>query len=235
MMRWIGVLIKPRTRHAYKSDLTAFFKWAFRRQLVDKDPTLLLDPIRVPKGIPKPAPPEIIARAIATSSGDTQVMILLGALAGLRRAEIANLQRGDINLDTEPPVIHVQHGKGDRDRIVPIHPTLEAHLRRGTCWLYRARGARYSVDAVGHRLQKALTFDGAHVTGHQLRHFYGTEASRWSGGNIVLVGQLMGHADTNTTLGYIRWSSTEGADVINKIFIAGVDDEITQRRALRRA
>ena len=232
---WLSDLSKPRTRHAYKSDLASFFKWAHRRGLVERNPTALLDPIRVPRTIPKPAPPEIIARAIATSDGDTQVMILLGALAGLRRAEIANLQRADIYLDGEPPVIHVRDGKGGKDRVVPIHPTLMTHLRRQACWIYRARHGGYSRDAVGLRLGRALTFDGVTITAHSLRHYFGTEASRWSGGNVILVGQLMGHDSPNTTLGYIKWSPTEGADVVNKIVTAGVDDEFTQRRALRSA
>ena len=233
---WIGVLIKPRTKHAYRGDLAAFFKWAHRRELVDRNVMLLVDPVRVPKGMAKPAPPETIAMAMTRSSGDTQVMILLGALAGLRRSEIAGLQRGDIYLDGEPPVIHVRHGKGDKDRVVPIHPTLLQNLRKGTCWLYRARGVKYNVDAVGRRLQHALTFDDENrITGHQLRHYFGTEAARWSGGNVVLVGQLMGHDSTDTTMNYIKWSPTEGADVVNKIITAGVDDEITQRRGLRSA
>ena len=233
---WLSGLIKPRTKHAYRSDLAAFFKWAERRELIDRNPMLLVDPVRVPKGMAKPAPPEVIAMAMTRSSGDTQVMILLGALAGLRRSEIADLQRGDIYLDGEPPVIHVRHGKGDKDRVVPIHPTLMQHLRRGTCWLYRARGAKYNADAVGRRLQMALTIDDEHhITGHQLRHYFGTEAARWSGGNVVLVGQLMGHESTDTTMNYIKWSPTEGAEVVNKIVTAGVDDEITVRRGLRSA
>lgn len=230
---WLGDLTAARTRHAYMSDLSAFFKWAHRRGLVEANPMTLIDPVRVPKGIPKPAPAAAIAVAMTHSDGDTQVMILLGALAGLRRAEIAGLQRGDVYLDAEPPVIHVRLGKGDKDRIVPIHPTLMAHLRRQACWLYRPRRSGYSVDAVGRRLTQALSFDGHRITGHQLRHYFGTEASRWSGGNVVLVGQLMGHSDPHTTLNYIKWSPSEGADVVNKISTAGVDDELTQRRARR--
>ena len=42
----------PRTRHAYRSDISSFFKWAHRRKLVDTDPTELIDPIKVPKALP---------------------------------------------------------------------------------------------------------------------------------------------------------------------------------------
>lgn len=227
---WIATYQSPRTRHAYKSDLAAFYKWASRRGLIDGNPMPLVDAVRVPKSLPKPAPEGTIAAAFTVADGDTQVMILLGALAGLRRSEIADLDQGDIYLEAEPPVIHVRHGKGGKDRIVPIHPTLAVHLRRQACWIYRPRASRFSAEAVGRRLSKALSIDGVKVTGHQLRHYFGTEAARWSGGNVVLVGQLMGHASTNTTMGYIGWSPAEGAEVVAKIVTGGMDDEFTQRR-----
>ncbi|MTA13924.1 MAG: tyrosine-type recombinase/integrase [Actinobacteria bacterium] len=227
---YLGMFQASRTRHAYKCDLSAFYRWAERRKLVDGNPIALVDPVRVPRSMPRPAPVEAVAAAFATSDGDTQVMVLLGALAGLRRAEIANLQPGDIYLDADPQVIHVRHGKGDKDRVVPIHPTLAEHLARRSCWLFQARARRYSPDAVGRRLRQALSIDGQRITGHQLRHYFGTEAARWSAGNVVLVGQLMGHADPNTTIGYIRWSPAQGAEVVGKIVTAGVDDELSARR-----
>lgn len=226
---WMSDYQSPRTRKAYRSDLASFFRWATRRGLATANPMPMVDSVRVPRSMPKPAPQEAIAAAFSVADGDTQVMVLLGALAGLRRSEIANLLAADIYLDAEPAVIHVRHGKGDKDRVVPIHPTLEAHLRRRACWLYRPR-TRYSSDAVGRRLRNALSISGNRITAHQLRHYFGTEAARWSGGNVVLVAQLMGHEDPNTTLGYVKWSPTEGAEVVSKIVTAGVDDEFTQRR-----
>ena len=218
------------TRKAYRSDLSSFYRWGCRRNLIESNPMLMIDPIKVPRSMPKPATAEAIATAMIISDVDTQTMILLGALAGLRVAEIAALTNSDLHLDAEPPVIHVRNGKGKRDRIVPIHPTLLAHLRLRTSWLYRPRGRRYTANRVSRRLQKVLSTDGRRVTAHQLRHYFGTEAARWSRGNVVLVGQLMGHEHTQTTMGYIGWSPTEGYEVVSKIVTSGVDDEFTQRR-----
>ena len=199
---------------------------------------LLVDPIKVPRSMPKPASAEAITAAYTTADGDVQTMILLGALAGLRRAEIAGLDQADLYLDTEPPVIHVRQGKGGRDRVVPIHPTLLANLGERTCWLYRPRSRRYSPDRVGKLLAQALSVGDRRITGHQLRHHFGTEAARWSKGNVILVGQLMGHASPNTTMGYIGWNPVEGAEVIAQMLAplptASVDD-LSARRALRTA
>jgi integrase/recombinase XerC len=232
---WLAQWTYPATRAAYRGDLAAFYKWAHRRRIITSNPMLDVDPVKVKKTLPRPAPEDAIARAYTVADGDTQVMILLGALAGLRRSEIAKLDRQDVHLEAEPPVIHVVDGKGGKDRIVPIHPTLLEHLARRTCWLYRAHATKLSPDAVGARLSAALSTPDQRVVGHQLRHFFGTEAARWSGGDVVLVGKLMGHSAPGTTMGYIAWNPTAGYDVVAKIPTAGVDDEVTTRRRLRSA
>ncbi|MBK5333811.1 MAG: tyrosine-type recombinase/integrase, partial [Ilumatobacteraceae bacterium] len=126
---WLARLKTPGTKTAYYRDLVAFYKWAHRRELIAANPMLLTDPPRAPKHLPKPCKAEVIGTAVAMSNGPTQLMILLGALAGLRVAEIAALSSEDIFLDHEPPVLLVRQGKGGKDRIVPIHPTLLARLR----------------------------------------------------------------------------------------------------------
>jgi len=243
---FLAKLVTARTRHAYRSDVNTFFRWALRRGLATANPVDATDGVRIPRSLPRPAPVEAIARAFAMADGDTQLMVMLGALAGLRRAEIAGLSAGDVHLEAEPPVLIVRDGKGGKDRVVPLHPTLIGMLRgwmeqltrstgQHTSWLFRSPRGKgpLSPDAVARRCAKALSTPDQRVSTHQLRHYFGTEAARWSGGNVVLVGSLMGHASTQTTMGYIGWSPTEGAEVVAKIVTAGVDDEVARRRAMR--
>jgi integrase len=232
VIEWLSGFGTASTRHAYRSDLRAFFMWGVRRSLVPRDPMVLVDSVRVPKRAPKPAPPEAITRAFIVADVDLQVMILLGALAGLRCAEIAALQSSDIHLTAAPPVIHVRNGKGGKDRVVPVHPMLQVVLERRACWLYRPHRPRLSSECVGRRLASALSVDGQRITAHMLRHYFGTEAARWSGGNVVLVQQLLGHSEPNTTMGYIGWAPSEGAEVVSKITAGGLIDELADRRAL---
>ena len=49
-------------------------------------------------------------------------MVLLGYSAGLRISEIANIQVNHI--DSERMVINIRQGKGRKDRVVPLSPTL---------------------------------------------------------------------------------------------------------------
>ncbi len=71
------------TAHAYRSDLSVFFRWAVRRGLVANNPVLGTDSVRRPKALPKPAKAEWITAAFTVASAELQLALLLGALAGL--------------------------------------------------------------------------------------------------------------------------------------------------------
>jgi integrase/recombinase XerC len=133
----------------------------------------------------------------------------------------------------------VADGKGGKDRVVPLHPVLEDRLRGITSgYLFKSQLGPGHIcgQSLGRRITDVLTraSGGTRYTTHQLRHFYGTEAARWSGGNVVLVSKLLGHDSMNTTMGYVGWSPTEGAEVVAKIGWSGLDDELAVRRRMQR-
>jgi integrase/recombinase XerD len=222
------------TRHHYRSDLKMFFRWAQRRGIVAGNPVELTDGVRSPKSVPRPAAPETVAAAYMAANERVQLAILLGALAGLRVGEIVSLHADDVRLDLDPAVLLVRQGKGGKDRIVPVHPTLVRHLRGRTGWLFASRvtGRPVRAQSLSVAMKKALTINGVRVTAHQLRHAFGTEAARWSNGNLVLVGKLMGHESPTTTMGYVGWNPEAGAEVVARID-AGLGDELAERRSRR--
>lgn len=236
---WLARHTSPGTRLAYYNDVAAFFRWAQRRELIDYNPFLQTDPPKKPKSVPKPARAATIETALLLANGPTQLMILLGALAGLRVSEIAALSTNCVFLDREPPVLVVDQGKGGKDRIVPLHPVLVDRLRTvKPGWLFpslQTNREHISGNRVGELVGRALTAasEGQHVTCHQLRHYFGTEAAKWSRGNVILVAGLMGHEDPKTTFGYIEWDQATGAEVVSRIGSGGrvdVPDELAQRR-----
>jgi len=160
-----------------------------------------------------------------------QLALLLGALAGLRISEIAALDAANVHLDADPPVLIVRDGTG-KDRIVPLHPSLIPMLRGQSGWFFpNGQGGHLRPQSLAMAIRRVLErAEIPRFTPHQLRHFFGTEAARWSGGNVVLVSQLMGHENTNTTMRYIGWTPTEGAEVVAKITSSRVDDELAARR-----
>jgi len=55
-------------------------------------------------------------------------LVMMAMKTGVRRGELGNLKVKDVNLDKQR--IYVRGGKGDKDRVIPIHPDLVDGLSR---------------------------------------------------------------------------------------------------------
>lgn len=203
----------PRTRAAYLSDLRVFFRWAVRRHAIDADPMLLIDPVKVPRCLPRPVPTDDVRAAIDAATGDLRLMVALAAYAGLRCCEIAALGRDDCAGGR----LVVRSGKGGKDRTIPLHPMLAAMVATyPTGPLFPNR----SANRVSRLISVHLSECGINATAHQLRHSFGTELARVTSGDLLLIATLMGHADTTTTLGYTALGVGRGADAVGGLYAA---------------
>lgn len=185
----------PNGRKSVLATLRSFYRWALARGYVDSDPTRLARTIRVPQGIPRPVPEAVLARALDRADAQTRLMLLLGAYAGLRRAEIAALHADDITQDGL-----VICGKGGRTRRIPIHPRLATELRF-TGWAFGSpvrSGQHVGPSYVAGRVEAVL--EG--YTCHSLRHRFATCAYRATR-DIRAVQELLGHSSPTTTAKYV--------------------------------
>lgn len=204
------------TRKSARASLVGFFGWAHDWGHRPDNPALQLPRVIVPRSLPKPTPESVLEAALAGASGRDRIMLMAGAYAGLRRAEIARMRWADIDGGR----IRVT-GKGGRVRVVPLAAILsrelDAELRRrqrgqvGTGWRYvpdpaspyilpGARGtAHIHPETVGAVL-KALLGDG--WTGHTLRHRFGTMAHAGTR-DLRAVQELLGHSRLETTALYV--------------------------------
>ena len=73
---------------------------------------------------------------------------------GMRNAELRQLQVGDI--DSRRMLIHIQRGKGGRDRYVPLSPTLLTTLRVYYRWM-RPKTWLFPGTVDGWRADKPIT------------------------------------------------------------------------------
>lgn len=212
---WLGTFPVASTRYAYRADLAAFYKWATKRRLVAENPMLDVEPIRVPKGLPHPVDPALIPDLIRFAPDrETELAVALAAYAGLRCAEVAALQRDDISLNAAPPVLIVRNGKGAKDRVVPIHPALAVVLRG----LHAGKVCPHTEDTIGRKVAKHLRESGVDATMHHLRHTFGTEAGRASGGNVLVVRELLGHESPETSLRYTALAPKLAAATVYDMF-----------------
>jgi integrase/recombinase XerD len=136
---------------------------------------------------------------------------------GLRVREGVRLQVKDI--DSERMFIHVRHGKGAKDRCVPLPECTLQMLRRywsthrHAVWLFPARTrtgehpstatAPMSVSGVQRAFRAALQESGIQkpATVHTLRHSYGTHLLE-AGVHLRLIQAYLGHSSPKTTAIY---------------------------------
>lgn len=182
-------------RRTIRSALRAFFAWARATGLIDVDPAFTLPPITPKQGKPRPASEDALEHALATADERTKLMIVLAAATGARCCEIAVAhtrdlrgRRGDWRLEL--------HGKGNRDRIVPLPDALAWEVRDAGGYLFPGQiDGHLSAAYVSKLISRALPG----YTAHTLRHRFATRTLRHAGGNLIVVQRLLGHASVATT------------------------------------
>jgi integrase len=122
----------PKTRADYRANIGVLFSYAAQRRMIDFNPVAFT---AKPKLIDRP--PEIfkvdelraLLEAATRTAPDVLPMLVIGAFAGLRDAEIKRLDWSEVNLGRGHIDVKAAKAKSARRRIVPIMPNLAAWLR----------------------------------------------------------------------------------------------------------
>ena len=187
----------PSTRRSHSSALRAFYRWAYltKRQL--DDPTEGLPVIPVPKGRPRPAPESAVTIGLSNIDRRVRLMIKLGAQEGLRCCEIAVVHRRDIVEDLVGHSLLV-HGKGAKTRLVALNHALASELRAlPDGYVFTGQvGGHISAGYVSKLISRALP---GGVTAHRLRHRLASQVFIGTGGDLLAVRDILGHASVATT------------------------------------
>jgi len=188
------------TRRSMRTFLRTFFTWATKYGYCTADPAENLPAVRRSGPCPRPVPDEVWKAARAASEPRVQLMIDLGAQLGLRRAEIAGVHRDDLIQDLVGWSLIV-HGKGRKDRILPLPDDIARRLLEATTWVFPSddEGQHLTADRVGRLIKDAA--DGE-WSAHQLRHRFATTVFGKTG-DLLSTQQLMGHTSPTTTQGYV--------------------------------
>lgn len=204
--------LAPESRRAYRSHLRAFYIWCVDEGYLTVDPSAKIGAIRVPHAMPRPIGDADLAHAIDLAPRRMRAWLLLMALAGLRAIEVAGLRPHDL-LDTNSGVLlFLRECKGGGSATVPAHPEILRALaiipiRDGAWWKCGARGVSRDVS---HYLESV----GVDATGHQLRHYAGTNWYRTSEHDLLTTQELLRHASVQSTQVYAKLDPTRPAQVV---------------------
>lgn len=204
------------TRVVAFASISKFYHWLCDViEELDANPMRHVSRPKPRRGIPRPVPEDLLRRVLGdVSDSDTALMLRLGALQGMRRAEIAGLRMSDV--DFERGVILVR-GKGGKVRSVPLHPEVRPLLEgRGGEWVFpscRMVGP-VSTRTVARKITAAL---GGTFTAHQLRHRFASAIYEASGHDLRVTQELLGHASVATTQIYTAVSSEAKVSAVGAI------------------
>ncbi len=155
---------------------------------------------------------EVEAILNASDNLKHRCMLSLIYSAGLRRSELLNLKKNDI--DSRRMMISIHKAKGMKDRMVPLSPVILDMLRQ-YYKLYKPKeylfegqyGGQYSPRSLELVLKKAVLEAGIkkNINLHMLRHSYATHLLE-GGTNLRHIQELLGHKDPKTTQIYTHVS-----------------------------
>ncbi len=207
------------TRRGRRNTFKSFYGWAKRAGLVEvnlgaKMPKVATEPARA-----RPAPDRIYKEAILAAKPREAIMLRLAAEVGMRRAEVAQVHSRDLLEDLVGWSLLV-HGKGGRERIVPLPASLAKTLQ------LLPAGFAFPGDDAGHlspryvgKLIAQLLPEG--WTMHTLRHRFATRLYALKS-DLLLVQESLGHASPTTTRRYVEYDRSRMRAAIEELEAADV-------------
>lgn len=207
--------------------IRSFFRFCYKREIVEKNPAHLLIVPKKDKPLPVTVQEEDMSRMLDMINAETprsaqdRAVLELFYGTGIRLSELINLNLEDINMELRQ--ISVM-GKGAKQRIVPLGNSavsaLKEHLRqrpnlygnrtdvdaRKAVFL-AAHGQRLYPKAVRNMVKKYLTrfSEATQKSPHVLRHSFATHLLD-RGADIRVIKELLGHASLTSTQVYTHTS-----------------------------
>lgn len=168
--------------------------------------------------LPRVLSQEDVGRMIDAAPTPFYRLLVMALYAtGARRAELAHLKVSDI--DSQRMVIHIQGGKGRKDRDVMLSPTLLVALRdhwrtlrrKPKVWLFPGNRWHTSEEPIDTKVIWQACKQAADRAGlqgvhpHTLRHCFATHLLE-DGADLRTIQILLGHRDLEETAKYLHLS-----------------------------
>jgi integrase/recombinase XerD len=218
-LKWIGALgMTASSQSRIISGIRSFFKYCLQENLVNQDPTLLLETPKLRRALPDFLSVNEINRIVqaidlSTKEGERNRAILETMYScGLRVSELVNLRIS--SLYPELGFIKVI-GKGDKERLVPIGNTalkfigiyrdqvrVHSVIKKGNedILFLNRRGAGLSRQMIFVLLKDLVRKAGIKktVSPHTFRHSFATHLVE-GGADLRAVQEMLGHESITTT------------------------------------
>lgn len=221
---------KPTTVKRRLEALKRLCRWAHGQGILKTDPTKDIKPVRMMKQMKPMGLVEAEVHALLRAAGMSShglarrnyALVQVFLQAGLRAGEVASLCITDVTLRDRAGSIRVRHGKGRKERIVPLnaaarralHQYLESRvtLSPDDPLFANVRGDALSVRSIQHtvsEIARRAQISRIQVSPHTLRHTFSLNYLQKNPGKLVGLANLLGHESLDTTALYTRPSIEE--------------------------
>ena len=215
--------LSPSTYHTLFRGIRVFTRFLHQEEYVEKE--IRLPKVKQPHTTIAPLTPRQMRKVLHSFNPNTHLglrnytIVRLFLDTGMRLGELSRLQLNELNLEDGFVMVH---GKGGRDRYVPIGREMVKCL-----WRYMKRRALIDVNFSPHlflteqgkpltsraiqlvfkRLGKKINLDGVRLSPHTLRHSFAL-AYIENGGDPFSLQRILGHTNQETTSKYVNMART---------------------------
>lgn len=224
---------KPHTVNQRLTALRNFFKWCISKGYIQSNPTdqAKYQPIQKhhPKALSEKETKKLLKAAYTSGNRRDIAIIELMLGTGLRREELLNLCRGDVEIKPRSGRVVIRSGKGEKYREVPLSRNVRAEL---TAYL-SSLDPQLKIDDPLWRGQRGPLKDPkrinemianyamqariGHVTPHQLRHTFATRYLEANPDDLRGLAAILGHTSLDTVMIYTEPTTEAIAERIERM------------------
>jgi site-specific recombinase XerD len=192
-------------RRNWHNALNSFYRWAEDTDRIDLNPARNLPVVKPGQPRPRPALEHEYQAALSKADDRETLALRMAAELGMRRAEVAGAHSSDV-VTEESGWALIVHGKGDRNRTIPLPSGLAAAMRSlPSGYMFPGQlDGHLSARSLG-KMISALLPPG--VAMHALRHRFATRVYNIDR-DVFTTQRLLGHASPATTQRYVLVSDT---------------------------
>ncbi|MFC1935122.1 tyrosine-type recombinase/integrase [Chloroflexota bacterium] len=204
---------KPRTLYHYAQMVKSFMKWY--GQPMDEFK------VKVPRTLPPYIEDDQIERILDAMGNKRthkktitrdQLLVQLDLKTGLRRAEMANLEARDVHDD----LIVVRNGKGGKDRVIPLAPSIAQKLSIFVKGMEPTEKVfKLKPPCISMKIKNFARKDGLEdFHTHSIRHKFATDLLE-RGADLKVLQELLGHENLSTTQVYLAVTSERMREAVD--------------------
>ena len=204
ILAWLTRGVSTAAIRSDVNSLRSFYGWLYKDGVIKDNPMDGVPAVKRKRKKQKPAPQTAVDRGLHHADPRVRLLVRLFCEAGLRRSEAIAARTDDLLEDLAGMSLLV-HGKGDKDRMVPLSEGLTRELSD------LPHGYFFPGQHEGHICSDTAYALVKKATGwppHSFRRRFATDVWKATG-DVVKVQSLLGHESLATTQAYIYDSADD--------------------------